>query len=94
MKARLAFAVATRLDAPIILVDEVLAVGDRRFRKKCQERMEEMVSGGRTLFLVSHSESDLKRFCTRGLYLRNGQLVGDGPLDETLAQYAEEVNSG
>ncbi|HKA68719.1 MAG TPA: ABC transporter ATP-binding protein [Actinomycetes bacterium] len=94
MKARLAFAVATRLDAPIILVDEVLSVGDRRFRKKCQERMEEMVGGGRTFFLVSHSESDLKRFCTRGLYLRDGQLVCDGPLDDTLAKYAEEVSGG
>jgi ABC-2 type transport system ATP-binding protein len=94
MKGRLAFAVATRLDAPIILVDEVLAVGDRRFRKKCLERMEEMVGGGRTLFLVSHSEPDLKRFCTRGLYLRDGQLVGDGPIDDTLAQYAEEVSGG
>jgi ABC-2 type transport system ATP-binding protein len=56
--------------------------------------MEEMVGGGRTLFLVSHSESDLKRFCTRGLYLRDGQLVGDGPIDDTLAQYAEEVSGG
>lgn len=94
MKGRLAFSVATRLDAPIILVDEVLAVGDRRFRKKCLERMEEMVGGGRTLFLVSHSEPDLKRFCTRGLYLRGGQLVCDGPIDDTLAQYAEEMSGG
>jgi ABC-2 type transport system ATP-binding protein len=69
MKVRLGFAVVTTLDEPIILVDEVLAVGDRAFREKCYKRMEALLADGRTLFLVSHSESDLKRFSTRGLYL-------------------------
>jgi len=92
MKVRLGFAVITTLDEPIVLVDEVLAVGDRAFREKCYARMEEMLSGGKTLFLVSHNETDLRRFCTRGLYLRRGTLVSDGPLEETLAQYNGDVD--
>ncbi|CAN5267342.1 hypothetical protein BH09ACT3_BH09ACT3_09120 [soil metagenome] len=87
MKVRIAFAVVTRLEEPVLLVDEVLAVGDRAFREKCYRRIEELLSGGRTLFFVSHSEKDLKRFCTRGLYLDHGKLVLDAPIDEVLAQY-------
>jgi ABC-2 type transport system ATP-binding protein len=91
MKARVAFAVVSRLEEPVILVDEVLAVGDKAFRRKCHGRFEELIAAGRTLFLVSHSEKDLRRFCTRGLYIRNGSLVGDGPMDEILGRYAEET---
>jgi ABC-2 type transport system ATP-binding protein len=94
MKVRLGFSVVTSLNEPIVLVDEVLAVGDRAFREKCYRRMEDMLSGGRTLFLVSHNESDLRRFCTRGLFLRRGELVADGPMDETLRQFNEELDRG
>ena len=94
MKVRLGFSVVTSLDEPIVLVDEVLAVGDRKFRDKCYRRMEDMLSGGKTLFLVSHSENDLRRFCTRGLFLSRGELVADGPLEETLALYNEELDRG
>lgn len=87
MKVRLGFSVVTTLDEPVVLVDEVLSVGDRDFREKCFERMNELLSGGRTLFLVSHSETSLRRFCTRGLYVRRGRLVTDGPLDEALDAY-------
>ncbi len=92
MKVRVGFSVITQLDEPIILVDEVLAVGDRRFKKKCMARLEELFSGGRTLFLVSHSEANLQKFCTRGLYLHKGRLVLDGTIDEALAAY--ELASG
>ena len=91
MKVRLGFSVITTLDEPIVLVDEVLAVGDRAFREKCYERMNDMLSGGRTLFLVSHNEGDLRRFCTRGLYLRGGSLVTDGPLEEALEPYRDDT---
>jgi ABC-2 type transport system ATP-binding protein len=91
MKVRLGFSVITTLDQPIVLVDEVLAVGDRAFREKCYPRMEELLSGGRTLFLVSHSEADLRRFCKRGLYLNDGHLVVDGPLDDALEQYRSDA---
>jgi ABC-2 type transport system ATP-binding protein len=91
MKVRVAFAVVSRLEEPVILVDEVLAVGDKVFKRKCHARIEEMVAEGRTLFLVSHNDGDLRRFCARGLYLREGRLVGDGPMEEVLAAYADET---
>jgi ABC-2 type transport system ATP-binding protein len=90
MQVRLGFSVVTTLDEPIVLVDEVLAVGDKRFREKCYTRMEQLVSGGRTLFLVSHNERDLKRFCTRGLYLQSGRLCQDGAIDDVVAAYNDD----
>ncbi len=90
MKVRIAFAVISRLEEPIILVDEVLAVGDKGFREKCYGRIEELLAGGRTLFFVSHNERDLRRFCTRGLYLDDGKLVLDGPIDDVLERYASD----
>jgi ABC-2 type transport system ATP-binding protein len=94
MKVRLGFSVVTSLEEPIVLVDEVLAVGDRAFREKCYTRMENMLSGGKTLFLVSHNEADLRRFCTRGLYLNQGRLVADAPIEDTIAQYNEDMDRG
>jgi ABC-2 type transport system ATP-binding protein len=93
MKVRLGFAVITTLDEPIVVVDEVLAVGDREFREKCYKRMESLLASGKTLFLVSHSESNLKRFGDRGLYLRQGKLVLDGPMDDVLAAYNADIDS-
>jgi ABC-2 type transport system ATP-binding protein len=90
MKVRVAFAVVSRLEEPVILVDEVLAVGDKAFKRKCYDRIDELIADGRTLFLVSHSDRDLRRFCTRGLYLRKGKLVHDGPMADVLAAYADE----
>jgi ABC-2 type transport system ATP-binding protein len=92
MKARLGFAVITQLDEPILLVDEVLAVGDRKFRRKCNARLQEMLSEGRTLFLVSHREQDLRRFCSRGLYMRGGELALDADIDTVLARYGEDAD--
>ena len=89
MKVRIAFSVISRLEEPIILVDEVLAVGDRAFREKCYARIEELLAEGRTLFFVSHSEGDLRRFCTRGLYLEGGRVVLDGPIEDVLSAYKE-----
>ena len=90
MKVRLGFSVITSLDEPVILVDEVLAVGDRAFREKCYARMESLLGEGRTLFLVSHNVRDLRKFCTRGLYLKGGKLALDGSLEDALAAYGEE----
>jgi len=87
MKVRIAFSVVSRLEEPIILVDEVLAVGDRAFKEKCYRRIEELLAGGRTLFIVSHNEKDLRRFCSRGLYLDKGRLVLDAPIAEVLSRY-------
>lgn len=87
MKVRLAFSVVSQLDEPILLVDEVLAVGDKAFREKCYRRIDELLAEGRTLFFVSHNEKDLRRFCTRGLYLDKGALKLDAPIGEVLDAY-------
>ncbi|MFB8893890.1 ABC transporter ATP-binding protein [Microbacterium plantarum] len=92
MKVRLAFSVVSQLDEPILLVDEVLAVGDRAFRAKCYKRIDELLAEGRTLFFVSHNEKDLRRFCKRGLYLDKGSLVLDGPIGDVLDRYNEDHN--
>ena len=93
MKVRLAFAVVSQLDEPTLLVDEVLAVGDKAFREKCYRRIDELLAEGRTLFFVSHNEKDLRRFCTRGLYLDKGALTLDGPIGDVLAAYNADHNS-
>ena len=93
MKVRIAFSVISQLEEPIILVDEVLAVGDRGFREKCYRRIEELLAGGRTLFFVSHNEKDLRRFCERGLYLDKGALVLDGSIDDVLEVYNRDYGS-
>ncbi|WP_454116610.1 ABC transporter ATP-binding protein [Microbacterium aurum] len=93
MKVRLAFAVVSQLDEPIVLVDEVLAVGDRAFKAKCYRRIDELLAEGRTLFFVSHNEKDLRRFCTRGLYLDKGALKLDAPIGEVLDAYNADYNS-
>ncbi|KAA9085095.1 ABC transporter ATP-binding protein [Microbacterium radiodurans] len=94
MKVRLAFSVVSQLDEPILLVDEVLAVGDRAFRAKCYKRIDELLAEGRTLFFVSHNEKDLRRFCTRGLYLDKGGLVLDASIADVLDRYNADYNAG
>jgi ABC-2 type transport system ATP-binding protein len=93
MKARLAFSIVTQLEEPILLVDEVLAVGDAAFRRKCNDVIERMLSEGRTFLLVSHNEKDLQRWCKRGIYLKNGSMVTDGPIDDVLEEYAADAES-
>jgi len=94
MKVRLAFSVVSQLEEPILLVDEVLAVGDRAFREKCYRRIDELLADGRTLFFVSHSDRDLRRFCTRGLYLDKGRLAMDASIGEVLDRYDADHPSG
>jgi ABC-2 type transport system ATP-binding protein len=94
MKVRLAFSVVSQLDEPILLVDEVLAVGDKAFREKCYRRIDELLADGRTLFFVSHNERDLRRFCTRGLYLDKGALKLDAPIGDVLDAYNADYTTG
>jgi ABC-2 type transport system ATP-binding protein len=84
MFARLGFAVAVHTDSDIFLVDEVLAVGDRPFKKKCIARMQEIKKEGRTLFYVSHAPGSVRKMCDRVLVLEKGSLVYDGPTDEGI----------
>jgi len=84
MFSRLGFAVAVHTDSDIFLVDEVLAVGDKPFKRKCIARMEEIKKEGRTLFYVSHSAPSVKRMCDRVLVLEKGVLGYDGPTKEGI----------
>lgn len=79
MKARLGFSVATMVKPDILIVDEILAVGDYRFRQKCEKRMKELLSGGTTLLYVSHSIEEVKRLCDHALWISNGEsrMIGD-----------------
>ncbi len=90
MKARLGFAVASVIEPDILLVDEILAVGDADFKKKSMARMEEMVRGeGRTVVIVSHNMVELKRLCTRLILMEKGLVVMDGPPDEVIERYTK-----
>jgi ABC-2 type transport system ATP-binding protein len=84
MFARLGFAVAVHTDSDVFLVDEVLAVGDRPFKRKCMARMQEIRESGRTLFYVSHAPGSVRKMCERVLVLDKGKLVFDGPTDEGI----------
>ena len=90
MRTRVAFALITSLDEPTVIIVETLSVGDRSFKRKAYERLDLMLAGGKTLFLVSHSERQLQRLCTRGIYLRRGRIVADGSIEEILQIYAND----
>jgi lipopolysaccharide transport system ATP-binding protein len=95
MYVRLAFAVAAHLEPEILVVDEVLAVGDAEFQKKCLGKMGEAASGGRTVLLVSHNMVAVRSLCRRCLVLKQGRLLHDGPTDNGIATFQKQtVNSG
>jgi lipopolysaccharide transport system ATP-binding protein len=88
MYVRLAFAVAAHLDPDILIVDEVLAVGDARFQRKCLGKMEQISSGeGRTVLFVSHNLEAIQRLCGRCLFLDGGRLIREGPTKEVISDY-------
>jgi ABC-type polysaccharide/polyol phosphate transport system ATPase subunit len=91
MLARLGFAVVTAWIPDVLLLDEVLAVGDVHFVKKCEERLEGFRKAGTTLILVSHSLDSIRRNCNRCLWLDKGRVRADGSPDEVLASYAGEA---
>lgn len=85
MKARLGFSVAIHVDSDIFIADEALAVGDRPFKKKCKQKMDEIRESGTTIFYVSHAPASVRQLCTRALVLEKGKLVFDGGVDEGIA---------
>jgi homopolymeric O-antigen transport system ATP-binding protein len=87
MYMRLAFAVAAHLETEILVVDEVLAVGDVHFQKKCLGKMDDIARHGRTVLFISHNMEAIQRLCTRGLLMDRGRLVMSGPVGEVVAQY-------
>jgi ABC-type polysaccharide/polyol phosphate transport system ATPase subunit len=87
MQMRLAFAVAVNLDPEILLVDEVLSVGDHDFQAKCAKRIMALKASGKTMICVSHASSMLEQLCERALWLDHGSLMMDGPVREVVAAY-------
>jgi lipopolysaccharide transport system ATP-binding protein len=89
MQARLAFAISTVVNPEILIVDEVLSVGDAAFQRKCLARMDELLKGSTTLLLVSHSSDTIKKICENAIWLRKGELVMTGKADEVCEAYSE-----
>ena len=89
MKARLGFAIAAHLEPEILLIDEVMAVGDAAFQKKCRDRIKEMVSGDTTVVIVSHNMSTVRDFCDRAICIHDGLIhtSGEGVTDAIAAYY-------
>ena len=92
MKARLGFSVATMVDPDMLIVDEVLAVGDAAFQRKCEEKMQSMLDGGTTLLFVSHSSATVKKMCSHALWLKDGEVVKIGSSDEICDEYEASLN--
>ena len=89
MLARLGFAIATVGDPDLLIVDETLAVGDFKFQKKCEKRIQDILSSGTSLLFVSHTISQVERLCKRVIWLEKGQLVKDGPTNVVTKEYKE-----
>ena len=94
MYTRLAFSVAAHLDTEVLLVDEVLAVGDLAFQRRCMDRMTEMTSEGRTVLFVSHNLSAVTRLCPRAMLLDKGRLLMDAASEEVVAAYIAQTGGG
>lgn len=90
MVARLAFAVATAIEAETVLLDEILAVGDAAFRRQCNARIERFVASGATVAVVSHELEPLESLCSRAIWIAEGRVVADGPAREVIARYGRE----
>ena len=93
MYVRLAFAVAAHFEPEIMLVDEVLSVGDAEFQRRCLGRMEELANTGRTVVFVSHALPAVAQLCDRAIWIDSGRLVGDGGAAETIANYLHQTHS-
>ncbi len=91
MYLRLAFAVAAHFEPEILMLDEVLAVGDAAFQRRCLEKMKQVSREGRTVFFVSHDLMSMQQLCNRALLIESGQLLEDGNVDEVIADYLKII---
>lgn len=92
MIARLGFAIASHAQPDLLIVDEVLAVGDAEFQKQCYEKIDQLCQNGITLIFVSHNSQDVERVCTRAIWLDTGIIKFDGSTQETIAAYRKALN--
>ena len=93
MQVRLAFAVAAHFEPEILILDEVLAVGDAAFQQKCFRKMQDVTREGRTIFFVSHDSSAVLRLCRRALLIESGRLKEDGPAETVVKSYLDGVGA-
>ncbi|MBQ9140647.1 MAG: ABC transporter ATP-binding protein [Lachnospiraceae bacterium] len=93
MSARLGFALAVYIDPEILIIDEVLSVGDKIFQKKSRAKVEELFKQGKSVIFSSHSDDLIRQFCNRVLYLKDGQIVYDGNVEEGLKLYNEDIKN-
>lgn len=91
MKARLGFSIATVVEPEILILDEVLSVGDKRFRKKCEARIQSMFDKGVTVLFVSHSTDQVLRMCNKGILLEQGKLIAQGEVEDIVDLYDEKL---
>lgn len=93
MKSRLGFAIATAIQADILILDEVLAVGDAKFRKKCEAKIKEMFSNGTTVLFVSHNLSQVKKLCDKALLLEHGRVAAYGETERIARIYEKRMET-
>ena len=91
MRARLGFSIATVVEPEILILDEVLSVGDDKFRKKCERKMQKMFDHGVTVLFVSHSLAQVKRLCNKAILLEHGQLIAQGDIDDVSEIYERKL---
>lgn len=89
MRARLLFGISTAVQPRILLIDEALAVGDKGFKAKSRQRIENLLAQSGTLVLVSHNMREIRSVCRRGIWLEKGRIIADGPIDDVLAIYGD-----
>lgn len=94
MFARLAFAVAINVEPEILIVDEVLSVGDTRFQIKCMDKMKQLIEGGTTVLFVSHDTYAIRRFCTRAVWINKGEVMADGDVNLIADKYMDFLKLG
>ena len=87
MYMRLAFSVAINVDAEILLIDEILAVGDQRFQEKCFTKLEELAKSNMTIVIVSHSLDSISKLCNRAIWINNGEVAMDGKCEDVIEEY-------
>ena len=89
MMMRLAFSIATLVEPEVLIVDEILSVGDGHFQKKSEKRMRELMSGGTTVLMVSHALKQIRDLCNRVIWLEHGKVIMDGPTQEVCDAYEQ-----
>ena len=90
MYMRLAFSVAINVEADILLIDEILAVGDQHFQEKCFNKLEELSKESITIVIVSHSLDQIKKLCKRGIWINNGKVAMDDDIEKVIDAYLKE----